>query len=64
MNTPEPGKRRCRLHGGAKGAGAPRGNNNALKHGYYSKEAITGRREAKRLLVESLDVLNTLTFSK
>jgi uncharacterized protein YjcR len=31
------GKGRCRLHGGAKGSGAPIGNQNALKHGFYSK---------------------------
>jgi hypothetical protein len=27
------GKSRCRLHGGAKGSGAPIGNTNALVHG-------------------------------
>ena len=32
------GKRRCRMHGGAKGSGAPKGNKNALKHGEYSAE--------------------------
>jgi hypothetical protein len=37
-NKPEPGKRRCRLHGGAPGSGAPKGNQNAKKHGLYSKE--------------------------
>ncbi|WP_414894364.1 HGGxSTG domain-containing protein [Sphingomonas sp. Root1294] len=29
------GRRRCRMHGG-KGSGAPRGNANAVKHGWYS----------------------------
>jgi len=33
---PAPGKRRCRLHGGAPGSGAPKGNGNALKHGAYT----------------------------
>lgn len=33
---PEPGRRRCRLHGGASGVGAPRGNRNARRHGRYS----------------------------
>ena len=28
-------KARCRMHGGAKGSGAPKGNRNALKHGLY-----------------------------
>ena len=30
-------KKRCRMHGGAHGSGAPRGNQNALKHGTYTK---------------------------
>jgi hypothetical protein len=33
---PEPGRHRCRLHGGAPGVGAPRGNTNARRHGHYS----------------------------
>ncbi|WP_443027007.1 HGGxSTG domain-containing protein [Sphingomonas sp. GB1N7] len=32
------GKSRCRMHGGAKGSGAPRGNRNAMKHGLRSAE--------------------------
>lgn len=32
------GKRRCRMHGGAKGSGAPKGNQNALKHGLFTAE--------------------------
>jgi uncharacterized protein YjcR len=45
------------MHGGAKGTGAPTGNQNALKHGTYTKEAFQQRkvlsemgREAKKLL--------------
>jgi hypothetical protein len=37
---PMTGKSRCRMHGGAPGSGAPRGNRNALKHGRYSATAI------------------------
>lgn len=51
------GKKRCRMHGGAKGSGAPMGNQNALKHGTYTKEALKRRallrdqiREAQKLL--------------
>ena len=33
------GKKRCRMHGGATGAGAPMGNRNALKYGRYTREA-------------------------
>jgi hypothetical protein len=39
------GKRRCRMHGGAAGSGAPTGNQNALRHGHYSAEAIARRRD-------------------
>ncbi|WFU44981.1 HGGxSTG domain-containing protein [Bradyrhizobium sp. CB82] len=34
---------RCRMHGGPS-PGAPKGNKNALKHGWYSAEAIAVRR--------------------
>jgi uncharacterized protein YjcR len=53
------GKKRCRMHGGAQGSGAPRGNQNALKHGAFTKEALERRgamrdliREARKLLRE------------
>src|SRR4029077_1155002 len=38
------GKRRCRMHGGAAGSGAPLGNTNALRLGHYTTEAIARRR--------------------
>ena len=41
------GKKRCRMHGGAKGSGAPKGSQNALKDGFFTKEAIVAR---KRML--------------
>lgn len=44
------GKKRCRMHGGAEGSGAPKGNKNALKHGLYTKEAIEERRALRRLI--------------
>lgn len=44
------GKRRCRMHGGAKGSGAPPGNKNALKHGGFTKEALTGLAEMRELI--------------
>ena len=40
---------RCRMHGG-KSPGAPRGNSNDLKHGLYSAEAISRRREVAELI--------------
>ena len=39
------GKRRCRMHGGAVGSGAPVGNKNALRHGRYTTEATARRRQ-------------------
>jgi glucans biosynthesis protein len=47
------GKKRCRMHGGAAGSGAPLGNKNAQKHGLYTSEAIAQRRKLKELLRES-----------
>jgi uncharacterized protein YjcR len=44
------GKKRCRMHGGAPGSGAPRGNKNALKHGQYTREAIEERRQVQKFL--------------
>lgn len=47
---PVTGKTRCRMHGGttsaSKRSGAPKGNQNAFVHGYYSAAA---RAERKRL---------------
>ena len=55
------GRKRCRMHGGAKGSGAPRGNRNALKHGLYTKQAIEERKNLWLLirdaecLIEEID---------
>jgi glucans biosynthesis protein len=38
------------MHGGAEGSGAPRGNRNALKHGYYTADAIAERRLLRQLI--------------
>lgn len=47
----EAARLRCRLHGGAKGSGAPKGNQNALKHGEYSaKSKANEKRRYKRFL--------------
>jgi hypothetical protein len=40
---------RCRMHGGTS-PGAPKGNNNAFKHGRYTAAAIARRREISGLL--------------
>ena len=38
------------MHGGAPGSGAPRGNKNALKNGFYTREAIAERRKDQERL--------------
>lgn len=55
------GKRRCRMHGGAAGTGAPKGNRNALKHGLYTREAIAMRRELAQLMREARATLKDLS---
>jgi uncharacterized protein YjcR len=45
------------MHGGAPGSGAPRGNKNALKHGFFTREAIAERRQLRELLRQSRDLL-------
>jgi glucans biosynthesis protein len=47
------GKARCRMHGGAPGSGAPKGNRNALKHGLYTREAIEERRLLRAFIREA-----------
>ena len=47
------GKKRCRMHGGAMGSGAPPGNQNALKHGLYTSQAIEERRRLNTLIRDS-----------
>jgi uncharacterized protein YjcR len=37
------------MHGGAPGSGAPKGNQNALKHGYYSKVEIEFRQNMRAI---------------
>jgi hypothetical protein len=40
-------KQRCRMHGGTKGSGAPVGSQNALQHGYTTREAKELRKSIK-----------------
>ncbi len=54
------GKARCRMHGGAKGSGAPPGNRNALKTGQHTAEAIAERKRLRELLRTSRAFLRTL----
>jgi glucans biosynthesis protein len=45
------------MHGGAWGSGAPIGNNNALKHGFFSSEALEERTQTQTLLREAHKLL-------
>jgi uncharacterized protein YjcR len=53
------GKKRCRMHGGAKGSGAPKGNQNALKDGAYTREQIEEFREVGRMIREFEETLRS-----
>jgi hypothetical protein len=54
------GKRRCRMHGGAKGSGAPRGNQNALKSGLYTGKALVERRQVEKFLRQARAFMKTV----
>jgi len=51
------GRRRCRMHGGARGIGAPKGNQNRLIHGFYSRAERLRRLRIRLLLKSSHDLL-------
>jgi hypothetical protein len=55
------GERRCRMHGGARGSGAPKGNQNAWKHGTYTKDAFRQRAEMREIFREAKKLLNDIS---
>jgi hypothetical protein len=57
-SAPVTGRRRCRMHGGADGSGAPRGPRNGnYKHGRYTKE-VAATRQWLREAIQTLRELN------
>jgi uncharacterized protein YjcR len=50
---------RCRMHGG-KSIGAPKGNQNAYKHGYYSAASMAQRRDVSELIRSMKDLAGEL----
>jgi len=54
------GKKRCRMHAGAAGSGAPRANQNARKHGLFTGDAIAERRQIQALLGEARKLLEQM----
>jgi hypothetical protein len=55
------GKNRCRMHGGAAGSGAPKGERNGnWRHGRFTSEAIAERVATRDLLRSARDTLALL----
>jgi hypothetical protein len=54
------GKRRCRMHGGAPGSGAPQANRNARKHGRFTGDAIAEREQVQAILADARTLLRDL----
>jgi uncharacterized protein YjcR len=48
------------MHGGAPGSGAPKGNQNALKHGLYTREAIKQRKALRQLMRQAEALLEEI----
>jgi glucans biosynthesis protein len=47
------GRARCRMHGGARGSGGPRGDHNGnYKHGNWTLESVATRRAARAKIRE------------
>jgi hypothetical protein len=57
MSPAVSGKRRCRMHGGAVGSGAPRGNKNAVTRGFYTRKAKAERQKVRSLIRHSRDLI-------
>ena len=54
------GKKRCRMHGGAPGSGAPRANQNARQHGLFTKVANAERKRIQTLLADARKLLQAM----
>ena len=54
------GNRRCRMHGGTPGSGAPVANQNARKHGRFTTDAIAERKQIQALLREARKMLQVM----
>jgi hypothetical protein len=54
------GRTRCRMHGGAPGSGAPTGNQNAVKHGLYTKAAIEERKQLRTLMRDAQKLVHSI----
>lgn len=50
------------MDGGAKGSGAPKGSQNAFKHGRYSRETIANRKETMMLIRQFKALLREISL--
>lgn len=48
------------MHGGAKGSGAPKDNQNALRHGLYTREAMAERKALADLMRQARETLREI----
>jgi uncharacterized protein YjcR len=48
------------MHGGTPGSGARKGNQNARRHGLFTRDAIAERKQIRALLGEALKMLQTM----
>jgi uncharacterized protein YjcR len=48
------------MHGGAPGSGAPKQNQNAFKHGLFTKHAIEERKQVRDLIGQSRKLLQDI----
>lgn len=53
-------KRRCRMHGGARESGAPKGNRNALRRGLFTGDAVAERKRIQDLLADTRKLLREM----
>lgn len=54
------GKPRCRMHGCAKGSGAPKGNTYAVTHGQSTTEIKSFRKAVRQVITEAMKVKSDL----
>jgi hypothetical protein len=60
---PAAGKRRCFQHGGARGVGAPEGNRNNWRDGFYGCEMRAERRRINGFIRQCLQTLREIDDS-
>jgi hypothetical protein len=51
---------RCRMHGG-KSSGAPKGNRNALKHVFFTRQMMEGSRKVRMLIKQVKEIAENIS---